>query len=241
MIRLLLLRSRDPRRAALAKDCIDLDHRLGLELALGELSVIIGGLGVDGHGASNRTPQGASDEGDAVALEQATGSTSAGRTPLNLVEDDYREELEEASELSVARVASIANALASCGGEDTNGTAIASKVDLYECWATLSILLLAAGTPGTIERVKEALGGSPSNGDDSSKYCFAKPCQDVVQDFQSIHKACQSLEEEVPVEFKELAKKFLQGVVDKKSIGRVSDLKNQWERRSNDSLTRCGH
>lgn len=30
---------------------------------------------------------------------------------------------------------------------------------IYEFWATLSILLLAAGTPGSVEQIKEALGG----------------------------------------------------------------------------------
>ena len=89
----------------------------------------------------------------------------------------------------------------------------------------LSVLLLSAGTPGSVDRVKEALGDAPATGS-------TKPCHDVVQDFQAIHQACQALDVTCPSQFKQLAKKFLQGQVDKRSIASVSALKSQWESRS---------
>jgi hypothetical protein len=101
---------------------------------------------------------------------------------------------------------------------------------IYECWATLSILLLAAGTPGSVEQIQEALGGGDTVG---AKLSILKPCHEVVCDFQRIYKACHELEERdnfvCPVQFKDLAKKLVQGQVDARSLGTVTDLKNMWE------------
>eukprot|EP00571_Detonula_confervacea_P002635 CAMPEP_0172322456 /NCGR_PEP_ID=MMETSP1058-20130122/45906_1 /TAXON_ID=83371 /ORGANISM="Detonula confervacea, Strain CCMP 353" /LENGTH=613 /DNA_ID=CAMNT_0013038197 /DNA_START=233 /DNA_END=2074 /DNA_ORIENTATION=+ len=290
LVRLLLLRSTNPKKAALARDWVDFDQRVGLDLALGELSVIVGGLNLehgsigdnrDNHNAirSNGNSRGIANGarnsirnggGSATSNKQQSAATitSVGRTPLNLVEDDYREELEEA----LLPGFSIANALiAACGGDKDEDAAVEDDLakmittnsnnldSFYECWATLSILLLAAGTPGTVERVKEALGGMVDdnrttrnvgdNADDpllSGSSFFSKPCHDVVQDFQAIHKACQTLEGEegssllCPPQFKVLAKKFLAGQVDKRTMGSVSDLKNKWESRSSNGSISLG-
>ena len=275
LVQLLLLRSQDPRRAALARDWIDFDQRMGVDLALGELKVLLGkmsvGLDIDGDFISKKGDDDDNGDGSTAkdnsketheGMENGTAGTveisdsadystpnkeqeppsaihrRVGRSPLNLIEDDYREELQEA----LLPGFSITHAIALCRGEDIavekenedtaddddNKSSIPAPDNLdamYECWAMLSVLLLSAGTPGSVDRVKEALGDVPATGS-------TKPCHDVVQDFQAIHQACQALDATCPSQFKQLAKKFLQGQVDKRSIASVSALKSQWESRS---------
>ena len=65
---------------------------------------------------------------------------------------------------------------------------------IRECFATFSILLLAAGTSGNIDQVNEALGGIVRNcgGDNGSLRpgsSFLRPCHNVVWDFQLISNA----------------------------------------------------
>ena len=300
LIRLLLLRSADPRGAALSRDRLGAGTDrpcLGLDCAMGQLAVILGGLdadagvddadagdapAADGAGRRRRRRRwgGArgeecDDNNDGVALSGIVDrpwqpppvAPPVGRTPLNLIEDDYREELDEASLLPPQP---IAEAIAACCGERDGGTtddpdaslAIVStdgdenrSLDasvIYECWATLSILLLAAGTPGSVEQVKEALGGGVrGDGDDDGhpsrtgrSSSFTRPCHDVVRDFQLIYKACQALSEDesvvCPLHFKELARKLVQGQVDSKSLGSVSDLKNMWESQLSNSSREPG-
>ena len=155
-------------------------------------------------------------------------STTVGRSPLVLVQDDYKEELEEV----LLPGFSIPKALAACRGESVdNDDEIAT---FHECWSLLTLLLLAAGTDGPIDRVKEVLGITKGDGTDELRPL--KSIQDIINDFQSIHRACQSLEEKFcPPEFKELAKKLLKGEVDKRKIGTVSSLRDQWEQRSTGS------
>ena len=281
LVRLLLLRSKHPKRATLTKDWICGDKRMGLELALGELTIIIGGLLND----DKESVENVEDEdqasiatnnddnksykslvidesqsiksqrsfdlstrsirsitstinGDSTTVatttkpqEQKVKGTLSGRTPLDLIEDDYREELDEA----VKPGFSISKAIAACrasGNDEIIDEAVTSTpkksnrneavmsdeyATFYECWALMSLLLLAAGT--TDDRVKEALGGSPTTGTDGESYGEnneeTKPITEVIQDFQAIHKAYQTLEDQfcpVPVQFKELTKKFLAGV-----------------------------
>jgi hypothetical protein len=245
LVRLLLLRSNDPKRASLCKDWV-VSQRLGLDLAIGDL--IIGGLLNDKDVDLNINDDDASvisqitydtsyistanGEGNAsVATQKANGtikqaSTTVGRSPLVLVQDDYKEELEEA----LLPGFSIPKALAACRGEsvDDNDDEITT---FNECWSLLTLLLLAAGTDGPIDRVKEVLGSTTGEGSD--ELSSLKSVQDIINDFQSIHRACQYLEEEFcPPQFKELAKKLLKGEVDKRKIGSVSSLKEQWEQRS---------
>ena len=303
LVRLLLLRSKHPKTAVLTKDWICGDKRMGLELALGDLTVIIGGLLND----DKESEENVGDEdqasiatnnddnkslvidesqsiksqrsfdlstrsirsitstinGDSTTVataskpqEQKVKGTLSGRTPLDLIEDDYREELDEA----VKPGFSISKAIAACraSGNDASGndeiideamTSTPKKSNrdesvvsdeyatFYECWAILSLLLLAAGTKN--DRVKEALGGSPITGTDEESSGEnnkdTKPITEVIQDFQAIHKACQTLEDQfcpVPVQFKELTKKFLAGEVDKRNIGKVKDLTCKWELKS---------
>ena len=238
LIRLLLLRSKDPGRAALARDCVDLDQRVGVDLALGDLQVIIGGLDVEDDGNEKTDSRRSSMGSNGDAFTSKSGQQQqhlVGRTPLNLIVDDYHEELEEALLPGFA----IADVIAACQGEtneggDKDGGVVASLIApdsnidvMYECWAILSLLLLAAGTPGTIDRVREALGGTVDNSS-STGDIFSKSCHDVVKDFQAIYQACQSLDN-CPAQFKELAKKFLEGEVDKRTLASVSALKNKWE------------
>ena len=299
LIRLLLLRSNDPRRLALSRDW--LGGRLGLDCAMGQLTVIVGGLDnvvVDDDDGSIGAGSVGTNDGDR-RIDGAGGAAVAngarrtrrrssdiapplGRTPLDLIEDDYREELDDASFLAPGR---IAEAIAlRCGGgggggegggggngggggggggdgdvgstsDDPNDAIAIGRDDdnhhcssdasvIYECWATLSILLLAAGTSGDVGLVKEALGGVVRGRDDDDSTVrlgssFPRPCHEVVRDFQLIYKACQSLSEEVggrgvvcPPHFKELAKRLMKAQVDRRSLGSVSELKDKWERRS---------
>lgn len=276
LVRLLLLRSKDPRKAALTRDNIDGGQRLGLDLALGELKVILGTLLNDENEVNNTSDEKEGGENDHASHASANGGgsqslmngerhsftngsvgtidtstksqdkeridsstksqqrsdTLVGRTPLNLVEDDYREELEDLD---------IKTAILLVRGEDVDDAEISDNYDtFYECWALMSILMLAAGTDGTPERVKEVLGGGAittngngQNREKSSSTYFSKPIQDIIQDFQSIHKACNSIDDSLcPHKFKELTKKFLQGEVDKSKLGKVSDLTSKWESRS---------
>ena len=268
LVRLLLLRSKDPSNAALTRDNIDGGQRLGLDLAIGELKVILGTLLNDGNEAADVSTfkkEGGGEEDDHAshasgsqslrngernsfsngsvgAIDSSTKSQEkiersddalVGRTPLNLVEDDYREELEDLD---------IKTAILLVRGEDVDDAEISDNYDtFYECWALMSILMLAAGTSGTPERVKEVLGGGAiaatngngQNGEKSSSCYFSKPIQDIIQDFQSIHKACNSIDDSLcPHKFKDLTKKFLQGEVDKSKLGKVSDLTSRWESRS---------
>mmetsp|Transcript_37422 Transcript_37422/g.67320 ORF Transcript_37422/g.67320 Transcript_37422/m.67320 type:complete len:608 (-) Transcript_37422:526-2349(-) len=259
LVRLLLLRSKDPKRAVLVMDWFDFDQRVGLDLAWGDLKVLTGSLTRE-HEAINNEDDDSTDSDKGMTngagsasngslaskqIEQQPATASVGRTPLNLIEDDYREELEEA----LLPEFSIAKAIAACQGEDVEDATITDNLDaMYECWAMLSLLVLAAGTPGPAERVKAALGGmTDADADDKTTHndgetsspdisnvallgSFSKPCHEVVQDFQAIHHACQSLDV-CPDQFKELVKKFLQGQVDKRSMGSVSALMNQWELR----------
>mmetsp|Transcript_11456 Transcript_11456/g.24422 ORF Transcript_11456/g.24422 Transcript_11456/m.24422 type:complete len:360 (+) Transcript_11456:1-1080(+) len=295
LVRLLLLRAENPKKAALAQDWFDVDQRVGLDLALGQLKVLTGNLiikdeeqiddakeiigaeddgstvsdkkissnGVERRGSfgsiTSEKIQGEQSQSQQSQFTNWTSSHSLGRTPLNLIEDDYREELEEA----LLPGFSIPKAIAACRGEGDaeDITEISDNLEyMYECWAMLSVLMLAAGTEGPVERAKEALGGKimeDDRPDDHSLYncnnngkktpssplntsngeepllldSFSKPCHVVVQDFQAIHRACQSLGDVCPAQFKELVKKFLQGQVDKRSMGSVSALRNQWESR----------
>jgi ankyrin repeat protein len=226
-IRLLLLRSNDPRRAVLSKDWLG-NSGVGLDCAIGQLKIISGGM-LDHHESIR---------------------SICGRTPLDLIEDDYREEID--GELSAQQVAmAIASQCCTSGSDhiklggdncvtiNDKDTSIATLDDdkhrlddatIYECWATLSILLLAAGTLGAVEQIKEALGGGDTAG---PKLSILKPCHEVVCDFQRIYKACNELEKRdnfvCPVQFKDLAKKLVQGQVDARSLGTVTDLKSMWE------------
>jgi hypothetical protein len=210
----------------LSKDWLG-NSGVGLDCAIGQLKIISGGM-LDHHESIR---------------------SICGRTPLDLIEDDYREEID--GELSAQQVA-MAIASQCCSGSDhikfggdncvtinDKDTSIATLADdkhrlddatIYECWATLSILLLATGTPGSVEQIKEALGGGDTAG---AKLSILKPCQEVVCDFQRIYKACNELEERdnfvCPVQFKDLAKKLVQGQVDARSLGTVTDLKSMWE------------
>lgn len=231
-IRLLLLRSNDPRRAVLSKDWLG-NSGVGLDCAIGQLKIISGGL-LDHH-------------------ESMNSICGCGRTPLDLIEDDYCEEIDE---LSAQQVALTIASQCSGGGhikiggdndvttnnKDISISTIADdkhRLDdatIYECWATLSILLLAAGTLGSVEQIKEALGGGDVVGENdnlSTATSLLKPCHDVVCDFQRIYKACHELEEKdnivCLVQFKDLAKKLVQGQVDSRSLRTVTDLKNMWE------------
>ena len=207
---------------------------VGLDCAIGQLEIISGGL-LDHHETMN----------------------SSGRTSLDLIEDDYREEFD--GELSAQQVALAISSQCCSGGShieiggyngvttNNKDTSVATIADdknslddatIYECWATLSILLLAAGTPGSVEQIQEALGGGDvvgKNDNLSTAISLLKPCHDVVCDFQRIYKACYELEEKdnfvCPAQFKDLAKKLVQGQVDASSIGTVTDLKNMWETR----------
>jgi hypothetical protein len=283
LIRLLLLRSADPRGAVLSRDRLGGTDRprLGLECAIGQLTVITGGLdapvddadvgGGGGSGASvgssgsrraDGEREGAIGAGRRLSFDrprQPPPVAPVGRTPLNLLEDDYREELDEASLLPPR---SIAGAIAACCGERDGGStndpdafAIGTDDDhrrldawmIFECWATLSILLLAAGTPGAVEQVKEALGGGVRGGDDddgthsrTGSSTFSRPCHDVVRDFQLVYKACQALSEDeevvCPLHFKKLAKRLVQGQIDSRSLASVSDLKSMWESQLSNSF-----
>eukprot|EP00584_Thalassiosira_punctigera_P009446 CAMPEP_0172544794 /NCGR_PEP_ID=MMETSP1067-20121228/14864_1 /TAXON_ID=265564 ORGANISM="Thalassiosira punctigera, Strain Tpunct2005C2" /NCGR_SAMPLE_ID=MMETSP1067 /ASSEMBLY_ACC=CAM_ASM_000444 /LENGTH=485 /DNA_ID=CAMNT_0013331415 /DNA_START=1 /DNA_END=1459 /DNA_ORIENTATION=+ len=224
LVRLLLLRIEDPRAAALTRDWVDCDHRMGVDLALGDLQVLSGIGWMEANGAEN-----AASNGISPARTQPTpaASSSRGRTPLDLIEDDYREELEEA----LLPGFSITNAIATCRGEEVEkdaGSLLTENLDaMYECWAMLSVLILAAGTPGTADQVKQALGGRTGDDETATQQdallgSFSKPCHDVVQDFQAIHHACQASADACPPQFRELAKKFLQGQVDKRSMGKFS-------------------
>lgn len=273
LVRLLLLRSKDPKKEVLVRDWVYFDRGMGWDLGSGDLRVLSGSLmwkdgaqfdnneeaecGSDGSADSDG---GTTKMDGAVKSVGSSGSSSTtavtserkqrqrpplGRTPLNLIEDDYREELEEA----LLPGFSIKNAIAACRGEDVHDDDVddapanplmGENLDaMYECWAMLSILMLAAGTPGTVDRVKDALGGMTENSgsnaerDNTLVRSFSKPCHDVVQNFQAIHQACQSAVEVCPPQFKELVKKFLQGHVDKRSMGKFSDLRIQWESRGN--------
>ena len=251
LVRLLLLRSNDPKRASLCKDWV-VSQRLGLDLAIEDLSVIIGGLlndkdvdlNIDNDDASvisqitydTSCMSTVNGEGSVtITSSKANGtikqaSTTVGRSPLVLVQDDYKEELEEA----LLPGFSISKSLAACRGESVDNDDIIAT--FHECWSLLTLLLLAAGTDGPIDRVKEVLGSTTGEGSD--ELSSLKSVQDIINDFQSIHRACQSLEEEFcPPQFKELAKKLLKGEVDKRKIGTVSSLRSQWEERSTRSTS----
>ena len=162
-IRLLLLRSNDPRGTVLSKDWLG-NSGAGLDCANGQLEIISGGL-LDHHESMN----------------------SSGRTPLDLIQDDYREEID--GELYAQQVALAISSQCCSGGchieiggendvtTNNKDTSVATIADdkhslddatIYECWATLSILLLAAGTPGSVEQIKEALGGGVVGGENAN-------------------------------------------------------------------------
>jgi len=274
LVRLLLLRSKDPKKEVLVRDWVYFDRGMGWDLGSGDLRVLSGSLmwedgarfdndeeaecgsddGADSDGGTTKADGAAKSVGSSGSGSTTAGTSERkrgqqrpplGRTPLNLIEDDYREELEEA----LLPGFSIKNAIAACRGEDVeddDAVGAAAKpltgenLDaMYECWAMLSILMLAAGTPGTVDRVRDALGGMTGNNGSNAEHdnilvgSFSKPCHDVVQDFQAIHQACQSAVEVCPPQFRELVKKFLQGHVDKRSMGKFSDLRSQWESRGN--------
>ncbi|KAL3802650.1 hypothetical protein HJC23_011974 [Cyclotella cryptica] len=186
-----------------------------------------------------------------------------GRTALDIIMDDYKEEIEEALMPGFSVVDAIH--AWSCGGlqEDTVDVAANAQFEsLYECWAIMSLLVLAAGTTGSIDRVRDVLGGRHTHGSvdryitllattetsgtgggidindghdtNNSKtqlhHIFSKPCQDVIKDYHTIYTACQSLGADYShPHFASLARKLVQGEVDKRSIGSVSELKNRWE------------
>jgi hypothetical protein len=139
LIRLLLLRSNDPRRLALSRDW--LGGRLGLDCAMGQLTVIVGGLNdddvVEDNDDDGSTGAESVDTNDCGRRIDDIGWTAAangagrrrrrsseialslGRTPLDLIEDDYREELDDASFLPPGP---IAEAIAlRCGGGGGGG------------------------------------------------------------------------------------------------------------------------
>ena len=271
LVRLLLLRSRDPRRAATARDTFfgAARGRVGRHLAAADLRVLTGKLDLtddgdgdgDGGGEIARVASHDSDSAGSGAAGSAAQpgttpsprarTTSTGRTALNLVEDDFQEELEDALLPGVSISQAMAAFRDEPGAEDARALVTA---DMYECWSMLSLLALAAGTPGTAGRVKEALGGAQVDGDGTVRCrceassgprdgdggdggaapagACARPRHDVVRDFRALHQACQSLEEEFPRPFRDLVRKLLQGQVDTRSMGSVSALRSRWESRT---------
>jgi hypothetical protein len=174
---------------------------------------------------------------------------------LDIIMEDYEEEIEEA----LLPGFSVVDAIHAWkfGRLDEEAVDIDGNTQfesLYECWAIMSLLVLAAGTIGSIDRVRDVLGGrhttsmittetsGTGNGIDindshhtnNSKtqlhHIYSKPCQDVIKDYHTIYTACQSLGADYShPHFASLAKKLVQGEVDKRSIGSISELKNRWE------------
>ena len=214
LIRLLLLRSKNPQAAALVK--IDLDQRIGEELASGQFNVISGSLFEcdNNEESSDQCNQSTTDQ-------HATIST--GRSPLDLIEDDYREEIQYALESGV----SLTQAIATCRGGPNCNT---ENMDLFEAWAVLSMLLLSAGTPGSIESVKEALGGLDCQQECNLSLEKLKPIQDIVSNFHAVHQACASLDKGTcPSQFRDITKKFLTVHIDEQKLDSVHNLTKRFE------------
>lgn len=196
-----------------------------------------------------------------------------GRTALDIIMDDFKEEIEEALLPGFSVVDAIhAWNRGRFEEEMVDNTANTHFEALYECWAIMSLLVLAAGSAGSVDQVREVLGGhhSPRSVDrcttsittnepsgqvdcvdgghhsaNSTKQfhhnILSKPCQEVIKDFHAIYSASQSLGADFShPHFLSLAKKLVKGEIDKRSIGSVSELKNRWETSSLKSLSHKG-
>lgn len=343
LVRLLLLRSKNPRKAAVARDWVatEADNAMNCGLKTGFSGRSNSFEGRENGNEPHSQQSNLSEEATSNKVDpSSSGSTSTaanvkpnqssttnakrlGRTPLDLIMDDYEEEIEGA----LSPGFSIHDAIDACRGENLDELLESGMINvgnhenvehdaenhqnlgtLYECWAIMSVLLLAAGTPGTLDRVITALGGKidgghnanpPSsfqlekqqrgkgralgsnlnktasqrsemsngtagnhgkaalpvvnsaadsinkdtNNGNSKKdgenpnyaitalpHTFTKECHDVVKDFKAIHVACNAIgEKSCPSKFTALAKKLVQGEIDKRRIGTVSELRGRWE------------
>ena len=126
------------------------------------------------------------------------------RTAIDLVMDDYQEEIEDALK-DGTDATDVANC---CLGDDGI---------LRECWSILVItLLLVASTANSATTAKEWLARGASIYYDSS--CV-----------QAVHGACRTMGDDCPAQLSTLARKIVQADVDKESIGTVKDLRDRWE------------
>ena len=131
-----------------------------------------------------------------------------GRTAIDLVVDDYQEELDDALRDGVDATA----VASSCLNDDG---------PLREFWSIITLLLVAC-TANSATTATEWLAKG------ASIYCDSG-C------IQAVHGACRSMGDDCPAQLATLARKIVQSDIDKKSIGRVSDLRARWENKSTDS------
>jgi len=351
LVRLLLLRSKDPRKAAVARDwvVVEGDNTINCGLKKGfswrSNSSESRENGNESHSqqsnpseeaTSNKVDPSSSGTTSTAANFKSTNAKRTGRTPLDLIMDDYEEEIEGA----LSPGFSIHDAIDACRGGNLDELLESGIINvgnhenveynaenhqnlgtLYECWAIMSVLLLAAGTPGTLDRVITALGGKIDGGHNANSrglssfqlekqqsgkgralgsnfnktdsqrsemsngtagnhdiaappvvncaadsisndtsngnskmngknpncaitalpHTFTKECHDVVKDFKAIHVACNAIGEKAcPTKFTALAKKLVQGEIDKRRIGTVSELRGRWESKLIGSMRSAG-
>ena len=124
------------------------------------------------------------------------------RTAIDLVIDDYQEEIDDALK----------------DGTDTTDVAnccLSDDGSLREFWSIITLLLVAS-TANSATTAKEWLAKGASIYHDSS--CV-----------QAVHGACRTMGDDCPAQLSTLARKIVQADIDKESIGTVKDLRARWE------------
>jgi hypothetical protein len=140
-------------------------------------------------------------------VEVITFPDERSRTAIDIVVDDYQEELDDALRDGMDAM-EVANSCLNDGGS------------LREFWS-ISCLLLVACTANSATEAKEWLAKG------ASIYCDST-C------VQAVHGACRTMGDDCPVQLSTLARKIVRADVDKKSIGAVKDLRARWEGKAND-------
>ena len=124
------------------------------------------------------------------------------RTAIDLVVDDYQEEIDD-----VLNDGTDATDVANCCLSDDGS--------LREFWSIITLLLVAS-TANSATTAKEWLAKG------ASVYCDSN-C------VQAVHGACRTMGDDCPAQLSTLARKIVQADVDKESIGTVKDLRARWE------------
>ena len=124
------------------------------------------------------------------------------RTAIDLVIDDYWEEIDDA-----LKDGTDATDVANCCLSDDGS--------LREFWSIITLLLVAS-TANSATTAKEWLAKG------ASVYCDSN-C------VQAVHGACRTMGDDCPAQLSTLARKIVQADVDKESIGTVKDLRARWE------------
>lgn len=128
------------------------------------------------------------------------------RTAIDLVIDDYQEEIDDA-----LKDGTDATEVANCCLSDDGS--------LREFWSIITLLLVASAA-NSATTAKEWLAKGASIYCDSS--CV-----------QAVHGACRTMGDDCPAQLSTLARKIVQADIEKESIGTVKDLRARWEGKAN--------